>query len=208
MPQGLHDEPDRLRIEVQKELDVTMNNMDREYDAVLLGYGLCSNGVVNLTAKITTVIPRGHDCITLLLGSKERYMEYFQSKRGIFWYSPGWIDTGSQPGKERYDKTVESYREKYGEENAEYLMEMEQNWIKEYSTAAYVDWELPISEENKEFTENCASYLDWRYDVLKGDQGLMQRLVDGEWDPDSFLVLEPGQTVAADPASSGIIRAS
>lgn len=207
MPQGLHNEPDRLRSEVQRELEITKNKMDRDYDAVLLGYGLCSNGIVGLTAKITTVIPRGHDCITIILGSKERYMQYFKSKRGIYWYTPGWIDTASQPGRERYKNALQKYRDKYGEDNAEYLMEMEQNWMKEYSTAAFINWDLPVSEENREFTKESASFLNWDFDELKGDQALMQRLVDGEWDDESFLVLQQGQTVTADPTSSRIIGA-
>ena len=103
MPQGLHNEPDRLRSEVQKALERTHDIQDRPYDASLLGYGLCSNGIVGLGAEIPIVIPRAHDCITLLLGSKERYQEYFDSHRGVYWYSPGWIESGKQPGKERYE---------------------------------------------------------------------------------------------------------
>ena len=61
-----------------------------KYDAILIGYALCSNGVVGLTSRrIPLVIPRGHDCITLLLGSKELYRDYFDSHRGIYWYSSG-----------------------------------------------------------------------------------------------------------------------
>ena len=73
MPQGLHNEPDELRRRVQEELNRITDVQDRPYDASLLGYGLCSNGIVGIEAKIPTVVPRGHDCITLLLGSKERY---------------------------------------------------------------------------------------------------------------------------------------
>ena len=76
MDQGLHNEPDKLRAEVQKALDKTTDIQGRPYDASLLGYGLCSNGIVGLSAKIPIVVPRGHDCVTLLLGSKEKYREY------------------------------------------------------------------------------------------------------------------------------------
>ena len=72
MEQGLHNEPDKLRNEVQKALDKTTDIQGRPYDASLLGYGLCSNGIVGLSAKIPIVVPRGHDCVTLLLGSKEK----------------------------------------------------------------------------------------------------------------------------------------
>ena len=44
MKQGLHNEPDELRSEVQNALGRTCDIQGRPYDASLLGYGLCSNG--------------------------------------------------------------------------------------------------------------------------------------------------------------------
>ncbi|MFH1615138.1 MAG: DUF1638 domain-containing protein [Planctomycetota bacterium] len=208
MPQGLHNEPEKLRTEVQKALDNTTDIQDRPYDASLLGYGLCSNGIVGLSARIPVVIPRGHDCITLLLGSKEKYRQYFDSHRGIYWYSPGWIEDNNQPGKERYEKTLMQYQEKYGPDNAQYLMEMEQNWIKEYSWATYVDWGFDDSQKYREFTKECAKYLNWNYDELKGEPSLMQRLFDGQWNEEEFLVLEPGKQIAENITHTGIIKAS
>ena len=207
MEQGLHDEPDRLRREVQTALRRTDDIQGRPYDASLLGYGLCSNGVVGLAAEIPVVIPRGHDCITLLLGSKERYQEYFDSHRGVYWYSPGWIESGKQPCKERYERLLEEYRQKYGQDNAQYLMEVEQTWMKEYQWATFVDWGLIDVDEYKAFTRQCATFLGWSYDELKGDPGLMQRFVDGLWGEDEFLVVPPGRRIAEDVTNEGIIKA-
>jgi len=174
MEQGLHDTPDRLREEVQKALRQTRDIQDRPFDASLLGYGLCSNGTVGLTAEIPVVIPRGHDCITLLLGAKERYQQYFDSHRGIYWYSPGWIESGKQPGR---------------------------HW------ATYVDWGLVDADDYKAYTKECADFLGWNYDELRGDSGLMQRFVDGLWSDEEFLVVEPGQRIAEDVTNEGIIKA-
>jgi len=207
MEQGLHNEPERLRVRVQEALQRTEDVQGRPYDASLLGYGLCSNGIVGIEPKITTVVPRGHDCITLLLGSKERYQHYFDTHRGIYWYSAGWIENNLQPGRERYEATLRNYIEKYGRDNAEYLMQMEQSWINEYQWATYVDWGFPNAEHHRRYTKECAEFLGWNYDVQEGDPGLMQRLVDGEWDEDSFLVLSPGQKIQADVTSPGIIMA-
>ena len=207
MPQGLHDEPDKLREEVQKALNNTLDIQGRPYDASLLGYGLCSNGIVGLSAKIPIVVPRGHDCVTLLLGSKVRYQEYFDSHRGIYWYSAGWIESGWQPGKERYETTLKEYKEKYGDDNAQYLMEMEQGWMKQYNWATYIDWDFANSDECRDYTKRCAEFLNWNYDELKGDPALMQRFVDGDWDESEFLTVKPGRKIKENLTDKGIIKA-
>jgi hypothetical protein len=137
----------------------------------------------------------------------EKYKEYFDSHRGVYWYSPGWIEHNQQPGKERHEKTLAEYVEKYGEDNGRYLMEMEQGWMKEYGWATYVDWGFDNAEKYKKFTKECAEYLNWVYDELKGDWQLMQKLVDGEWDPKLFLRLEAGQRLTADLTDPCLIRA-
>ncbi|MHC4541026.1 MAG: DUF1638 domain-containing protein, partial [Planctomycetota bacterium] len=181
MEQGLHDEPQKLRAEVLKALNSTCDIQGRPYDASLLGYGLCSNGIVGLSAAIPIVVPRGHDCITLLLGSKEKYQEYFDAHRGVYWYSAGWIESGKQPSKERYEQLLEQYTEKYGDDNAQYLMEVEQDWIGQYNWATYIDWGLVNSGKYRDYTKRCAEFLKWDYDELKGSPDLMQKLVDGHW---------------------------
>jgi hypothetical protein len=207
MKQGLHDEPERLRTEVRKALENILDIQGRQYDASLLGYGLCSNGIVGLSAKIPIVVPRGHDCITLLLGSKDKYQEYFDSHRGVYWYSPGWIESGKQPGKERYEQLLQEYKEKYGDDNAQYLMEVEQGWMKEYNWATFVDWGLTDSNKYKTFTKRCAEFLHWNYDELKGSPDLMQKLIDGDWNESKFLVVQPGQKIGEDLTNDGIIKA-
>ena len=205
--QGLHQEPEKLRGEIQKHLDNTADIQGKPYDATLLGYGLCSNGIVGLSSQIPLIVPRGHNCITLLLGSKDKYKDYFDSHKGVYWFSPGWIETDTQPGKERFERTLEKYIAKYGKDNARYLMAAEQNWLKEYHWATYIDWGFANSLAEKEYTKQAAEHLGWNYDILKGDSGLMQRLVDGVWDEREFLILKPGQKITEDLTNEGIIKA-
>lgn len=208
MPQGLHNTPAELRRRVQEEIDrleggpelVVAENAAAvpapKYDAILLGYALCSNGVVGLTSqRVPLVIPRGHDCISILLGSKEAYREYFDSHHGIYWYSSGWIERTLQPGHERWERTLEHYKETYGEDNAEYLMEMEQNWYKEYEWATYINWDLSTAERDRQYTRECAGFLGWNYDEVQGDQQLMRDFVSGNWDSERFLVAQPGECI-------------
>ncbi len=194
LKQGLHDTPDILREQVQGAIDAVAGN----YDAILIGYGLCSNGLVDIQARDTRlVIMRGHDCITFLLGSRDRYQQYFDKNPGTYWYSPGWIDTAPMPGKARLDQLFQEYKDKYGEDNAEYLMQMEQRWIYDYSNAAYVDLGFYDTENYKNFTRKCAEELSWNYDELLGDSKLIVDFLEGNWNKGEFLIVQPGQQIVA-----------
>ena len=69
LPKGLHDIG---QAGMSARLSEVLAAVDEtKYEAVLLGYGLCSNGLVGLTARsIPLVVPRAHDCITLFLGEQ------------------------------------------------------------------------------------------------------------------------------------------
>ena len=193
LKQGLHNVPDQLRQELQAAIDEAGD----EYEAILLGYGLCSNGLMGIQARGTRlVVMRGHDCITFLLGSKERYREYFDTHPGTYWYSPGWIETSTQPGEERYNKVLQTYTEIYGEENAQFLMEATESWMTNYSMATYVDLGVGDTAAHKAFTAECARWLGWNDEYLEGDTQLVRDFVNGNWDDNErFLVVEPGQTI-------------
>ncbi len=204
LPQGLHNTPDLLRSELQNAIDHTPETCE----AVIVGYGLCSNGLVGIEARDKPlVVPRAHDCITFLLGSKERYREYFDAHPGTYWYSPGWIDTHTQPGQKRYEDTYHQYVETYGEENAEYLMQMEQAWMSNYSNAAYVDLNVGETEAYRQYTRECADWLKWHHDILEGDPSLVKRLVEGDWNEVDFLVVRPGERIVAAHDERNIIAA-
>lgn len=202
--QGYHNTPDLLRLKLQEEIDLVESGEDShsldpkagKYDAIVLGYGLCSNGVVGVKSKkYPIVIPKAHDCITLFLGSKEKYRNYFDNHRGIYWYNKGWIENTPMPGKDRFDDTYNMYVEKYGQENADMLMEMEQGWMKEYSFATFVDWPQFDNTDDKNYTKECAEFLGWNYDCIMGDSVLLHDLLSGKWD-NRFLVLQPGETIS------------
>jgi hypothetical protein len=207
MPQGLHNTPQILCAEVQKELNITIDIQGNPYDAILLGYGLCGNGILGLKSKIKIVVPRAHDCVTLLLGSKDKYQHYLDKHRGVYWYSDGWIDNTTMPGKERYDALLAEYNEKFGPDNAQYLLEMEQGWMKEYSWAVYVDWNLPQAQQQKDYTRQCADFLGWHYDCVSGSPDLLQRLADGLWNQEDFLIVQPGAVIAENLTEPDLIKA-
>lgn len=194
LEQGLHNEPKRLHQQVQDAIDDIESRTDAQ--AIALVYGLCSRGIEGVTTKrCRLAVARAHDCITLLLGSKQRYADYVARHPGTYWYSPGWNKHHTPPGPLRYEKLYNEYVEKYGEDNAEYLMQTEQHWFNTYDRATYVHLTVGATEQDKQYTRDCADWLKWRYDEVAGDPGLIRALLQGDWDPDRFLVLEPGQTL-------------
>ncbi len=88
------------------------------------------------------------------------------------------------------------YCEKYGEDNAKFLIETEQQWHANYDRATYVDVDgIGATPEDMEFTKHCASWLGWSFDRQMGDPGLLKQLVLGPWDPEHFVSVPPGQTI-------------
>lgn len=199
---GLHDNPEVLRETVQERI----NGVDcAQTEAVVLGYGLCSNGTVGLRAGgVPLVVPRAHDCITLFLGSRERYARIFAERPGTYYYTSGWLERGGdrtpQPpdkGGGLMDQAYEDLVAKYGEDNARYLMEFQGHWRANYTHACYVRMPLSHREEYAEQVRQIAEENGWEYLEIEGDDALVRAMVSGDWDETDFLIVPPGQAVAA-----------
>ncbi len=194
--QGLHDVPSRLQQKLQEQID----QMDGKYDYILLGYGLCSNGLSGLAVqKSTLVVPRAHDCITLILGSKEKYRQLFSEFPGSYWYNYGWLETGSLPGSDWLMKKRQKFIEDYeDEETADYLIEQEWHWISEYQTIGLIEQpELPLTQEHRTIlakaAQDAASSFNWKINQQSGDLSMFYELLQQNWNDDRFAVVGPGQ---------------
>lgn len=216
MRQGYHNAPEVMREKLQAEIDAvegsedphtneigdnenkTSPYVDESFDAILLGYGLCSNGIAGLKSRrYPIVIPRGHDCITFFLGSKERYLEYFSEKLpGCFWYTASWIDNAQMPSQRSYEREIEFYHEKgYDDDDIEFLLENNHEWIGKYENAAYIKMPFFDKPYYSEFTKAAAEYQKWGYACVEGDMSLLERFVSGDWNEEDFLVVPPGNTI-------------
>jgi len=236
LTQGYHDNPDIGRALIQEKVDSVE---DGKFDAILLGYGLCNNMLVGITAKqLPIIIPRAHDCITFFLGSKERYIEYFTAHPGTYYYTSGWLeyrrrkservpavgygakptlrsDTSGATSTEENAQSqpevpqsaqsmgygrMKSYQElveQYGEDNAKYVMEILGQWTQNYTHSVLIDFDFTKHLDLRERVEEICRRNRWEYDELEGDLGLLQRWMDGDWNEDDFLVVQPGEAVYA-----------
>ncbi len=190
LPQGLHKEPTRLQRELQTAIDRA--EALPHIEAIALVYGLCSRGVENLRhARCPLVLARAHDCVTLFLGSKERYAAYVLEHPGTYWYTPGWIKTGTQPGPDRAAYQRAAYAGKFDADDIEYLVEMDREGLANYSRATYVDLGVGDTARDIAYTRRCADCLGWSFDEVNGDASLLHDLLAGPWDESRFLVVPP-----------------
>ena len=208
--QGLHDTPDILRHELQRIIDEIEreNEMLREnqrFEVICLGYGLCSNGVVGLRPRsLPLVIPRCDDCISLFLGSADRYRKLFAEHKGIYWYNPGWIEQAFTPSTENYRVQRAQYAELYGEENADFLMESTNSWMHGYESCGYITCPLRRYPKYEAYTKQAAQDFGWTYFEEPGEMGYFEALLHGPWDEERFLVCHPGERVQADYSNKKI----
>jgi hypothetical protein len=204
LEQALHDDRPATRVQrLQSQIDATTAP---KYQAVVLVYGLCNLSLEGLVARdLPVVVPRAHDCITLYLGSRQRYDAEFAAAPGTYYYSDDYLERSasvdargrrrvtmgvSTPIEQDYDYLVA----KFGEENAQYLMDVMGQWQQHYQRAAYIETGLGKSGTYQEQAVRDAQQYGWRFDRLKGDMALIRKLLAGEWD-DDFLVVQPGQRI-------------
>jgi hypothetical protein len=212
LPQGLHNEPRRLNASVAAA--VAGIEAGGRAEAIALVYGVCSRGIEAIPLRrCRLVVPRAHDCITLFLGSKERYQRFQQENPAIYWYSPGWNKCHAAPGPDRFARLRADFLKKFPEDEADYLIEMERELHAHYTTAAYVDVGIGDAAANIAYTRRCACWMGWDFQRVQGDPRLLRDLLAGHWDDDRFLVVQPRQFVrlsiddrvikAVDEASEG-----
>ena len=217
MLKGLHDLPTENMLEkLQSVVDAT--DKGAGYEAILLGYARCNDGLVGLTAPdIPLIIPRAHDCITLFFGSRAAYNEYFQQHAGTYYLTSGWSERnrfgdGNGENESGYSKPAygmegvmaklglaEPYDvmvEKYGKENTDFIVESMGGWLQHYSRGLYLTMgvcdEAPFIERAKKMSEDH----DWEFEVRDGDWSLLKKLFYAKWD-DDFLVVPPGARIVA-----------
>jgi len=204
---GEHIHSQTLRELLQAKIDDTARSA-KKYDAILLLFGICGNATIGLRAPATIplVIPRGHDCCTILLGSRARFTEHFKDNPSMPFSSCGYMERGEyylrtgdgETPTLQYGDGFAALVEQYGEENARYVWDemhppsldashKEAVFITHPETAhlGHADrFKAKAEAEGKTFVE------------LQGSLQLIRGLIRGDWNEADFLTVSPGKTIA------------
>lgn len=190
---GLHRLPQKMQVALQETIDGI-----EAPSLIVLGYGLCGNGLHGLKAgKHTLLVPRTDDCIAILLGSRERYLQEFEAEPGSYYLSKGWLECGSHPLRE-----YEEYVEKYGQEEAAWVMDMQYQHYRRLVLVAHSDEDLDrYRPEAKRVARYCTRW-NMRYEEIMGSERYVRRLLEVASAPeeadDEFLVVRSGGEIRQD----------
>ena len=170
LPQELH-VIGRVRMK-NRLVDYLAAVNEDQYDALLLGFALCSGGIVGLSAgKIPLVVPRAHDCITLLLGSRKRYQDYFFSNGGTYYMTTGWFEQNNALS--------------HGIEMMPF-----------YTKLAFIETGIEPDDSYEQRARCIAEERHWEFEKITGNLSLLRQFIAGNWNED-FLIVPPGKRIQA-----------
>ena len=184
---GLHRVPQKLTWTLQDEI-----NEVEEPSLIILGYGLCGNGLKGINAREhTLLIPRTDDCIAILLGTYKKYIQEFETTPGTYYLTKGWLESGSNPLQEYLE-----YKEKYGDDDAAWIMDQQYQHYERLLFVAHSDEDL---EKYRPQAQEVAAYCErWgmRYEEILGSDIFIRRLIEVatalDKVDDEFVVIPPG----------------
>ncbi len=189
MDYGLHRVPGKMTPALQEILDGI-----EEPSVVMLGYGLCGNGLKGLRAgKHILLVPRVDDCIALLLGSHRDYIREFEAVPGTYYLSKGWLESGSHPLKE-----YQEYEPKYGAEQAAWIMDQQYRHYERLVLVAQNQEDLDAYREQALEVARFCERWGMRFEERLGSDDYVRRFVATASNLDAadasadFLVIPPG----------------
>jgi Protein of unknown function (DUF1638) len=173
MDYGLHLTPRKMRAAIQEQIDALAKP-----HLILIGFGLCGNGLVGLMSRAhTLVIPRADDCVALFFGSRAAFLREFQCDPGTYYLTPGWLECQGEPRKACFVALTPEDLERY----------------------------RPQARQVADF---CSERWGWQYKEVVGSNAFIARLLDflqggipgdARRDPDDFVIIRPGEEVAQQP---------
>lgn len=212
---GLHDRPDRLR-EVLRAILRLLDEGARTrravtvpsvrpgpgpaagrrteltvepVDMVLFGFGFCGNALNGLSAdRLTLVVPRVDDCISLLLNHGCVREEIPRDARH-YYLTRGWFNHESSLTEAFMD-----WNERFGEERAARLRK---TMFSGYECVNLIDTHAYEVSECLAQSEDVARELGLEHGIVQGSVQLLERLFKGERDSE-IVVVPPSEEIGFD----------
>ncbi len=190
---GLHLHPQKLHNELQNIL-----HRSTGYNKVVLAFGLCGGAARDLKAADSPlIIPRVHDCIAILLGSKQAYERYSREERGTFYLTCGWMIT---------EKNILSEHRRicdtYGEKKARSILA---RMYDSYKKVLFIKTGCSTLDVCLQQSLEIAALLNLSHHIMTGDNTYLQKIVNGPWDEADFIHVPPLQIVKEEHFMQGEI---
>ncbi|SMC85462.1 Protein of unknown function [Desulfocicer vacuolatum DSM 3385] len=181
----LHRTPARIPEILQAKVD----EISHRYGTVILGYGLCSNGVVGVKARqCPLIIPRVHDCLDLFLGFVGKGKSRIGLGTAHYYLTPGTIINKKDPlAIMEYE-----YVPKMGQKTSEWGMKEE---LKHYTHFALITSPGTDMEAVKDQAQKNADFFDMTLEEVESDLAFFKQTLYGPHDPEYFLHISPGEAI-------------
>lgn len=143
--------PEILCQKIQDEIDKSPI-----HQTIILLYGLCGNALLNIKSHHEHLyIVKVHDCLGILLGSHQRFLELFKNR-----LSTGWSCYGlKKQNHDCFGMNKDELIEKYGEDNAEYLLSLCHEDV-------YVSFQFNEEKNYEKDKEVILGNIDFLRDIL------------------------------------------
>lgn len=193
LDQGLHRTPQKMAAVIQAEIDRSADLAGR----MVLGYGLCANGVVGVTARGPGLyLPRCHDCIAFFMGSHRAYLKAFEARPGTYYLTPGWVAEKKDP----LGIVEEDYSPRLGRETAMWVMAEE---LKHYTHIALINTGVGDIERLRARARENARVFQKQFQEIPGSLAFFARLARGPYTEADFLFLPSGRAITQAMILSG-----
>lgn len=181
----LHENSNMLREKLQDEI-----NNSQDYDIIVLGYGLCGNGVAGIISpEVPLVIPRADDCISIFLGSTRERKKQLEIEPGTYFLTRGYIG-------ETEDFMVSGYSEIKGKYNEDILKWVAKEMLKNYKRAVFINTGNYNTSIWRKKAKSEADKMGLRFEEIKVSNKFLDKIVNENWDG-QFILVRPGVKVTS-----------
>ncbi len=168
---------------MQEILQGEIDKVDAEkYDAILLAYGLCGNGIVGLCSPLPIVVPKVRDCISFFLGSQQKYDAFLKEHPKAFFFTSGWIEREMNFGGGNILDNFAKMPDKY------------KSMIDEF---VFINTNVGNTKDYREKIRTQAESIAWTPIEIEGDNSLLFRFLNGNWSENEFAVIPPNHRIVS-----------